>query len=779
MKTRLSTFLFWFLILAAPIFGQQGPYTSTQYNVAPSAPVPPVTSATVTQQQGGTATYYYWIVSNNSPLYSQPSGPFFVTNAPATLSATAYNTVNWTPVTGVTSYDVLRTASSTVPTGACGCAVATGVTLTTVEDISNTLNAYTVNAMGSQYQIVNNVVSGVQTLQQCYQGVCTTLGGSGNSSGVVVNNVQNFGATGKGKFSFNVTTTNGSSTVTDTTDAPFLASDVGSFMECNKSGADAFNVARTTITAFVSATQVTVATTGNANAAAGSACVWSPTDDTLAFQQAEISSYTALLAASSNVANGTTTLATPPKIYIPHGVYLLSGPVYCVFPGATKGVVPAFVGDGPTVTTLIWGQQTGTASGIAFPTSSACSVGLANTSGIGVFVNQSDSFEIGGFTATSLNFQITVQSNSGFFYFLNQQRYHIHDMQVQDLPATNGTAELLLGTGSQFGYIDNLFMQNSGIGGTIPCGSLAGAGHWRRVTMSNCAPNGGGNLNAVITGGARTPNSEGLVIDEYFGDECGFTSGNIGCTSLVSCQCTFIGSTFLSGFSGVPAVSVDGASIAVFNSSNIGAFNSANNVPGIYINSGGIAESAGSTLRGNGTAVAIEFQSATSVFVDNGGNFYQNWTGSTCNNSSPPDTVNCNGKPADTLALAFSGGFPTGALTHTWNTCYDSLATFSAVTLCNQFADQNLQIIHIKAASAVTTSCTTAPVITITDGVSSATLTLTTAKASWDSSVDASSGINGMFLKGNTITVSNTAGTCATPPTNLSVTYNMQSLLNF
>ena len=95
----------------------------------------------------GPATYYYWIVTQTSNGASSPAGPFAVINAPNTLSVSNFNQVNWTTVSGATSYDVLRTSNTGPPFAACNCAVATGLTGNAVNDQANALQPYTVNTL--------------------------------------------------------------------------------------------------------------------------------------------------------------------------------------------------------------------------------------------------------------------------------------------------------------------------------------------------------------------------------------------------------------------------------------------------------------------------------------------------------------------------------------------------------------------------------------------------------------------------------------------------------
>jgi hypothetical protein len=102
--------------------------------------------------------------------------------------------------------------------------------------------------------------------------------------------------------------------------------------------------------------------------------------------------------------------------------------------------------------------------------------------------------------------------------------------------------------------------------------------------------------------------------------------------------------------------------------------------------------------------------------------------------------------------------------------------------MCNFATQSATNITRITVQSQNTTTCATAPIITISNGTVSQTLTLTTAKSAWDSTVDASNGVGTTIFKPNTtITVKYDAGAlsaCATPPTQLSVSYNISPILS-
>jgi len=95
----------------------------------------------------GPRTLYYWLVTNNTVGASSPAGPFILSSGPNTLSSSAVVSINWAPAGGAVTYDLLRTPTGNVPTGACNCAVATAVSGTSATDQAEALNAYTVSAI--------------------------------------------------------------------------------------------------------------------------------------------------------------------------------------------------------------------------------------------------------------------------------------------------------------------------------------------------------------------------------------------------------------------------------------------------------------------------------------------------------------------------------------------------------------------------------------------------------------------------------------------------------
>lgn len=144
--------------------GDNGPYASGHLYLLPINPMPMVPSGTAFPNQGtGTTSYFYWVVSNDvdNAITSIPSGPYVTRIGPASLAANQSIQVQWqsftlpltygttaTPpnfpiTTSHVTYDVLVTSSDVPPSGACNCAIATGVTGSTAKDTGTRL-PYTV-----------------------------------------------------------------------------------------------------------------------------------------------------------------------------------------------------------------------------------------------------------------------------------------------------------------------------------------------------------------------------------------------------------------------------------------------------------------------------------------------------------------------------------------------------------------------------------------------------------------------------------------------------------
>lgn len=135
-------FVFAVLIFASVIASGQT-ITEQQINFPLTSPPVSVSGISAYSRAGtsGSCTFFYWIVGNFTIGNGPVSGPARVNNSPCTPNVV----INWSiPQQPPATYDVLRTTTSTPPSGACACAVATGVTATTQTDTSATTLAYTV-----------------------------------------------------------------------------------------------------------------------------------------------------------------------------------------------------------------------------------------------------------------------------------------------------------------------------------------------------------------------------------------------------------------------------------------------------------------------------------------------------------------------------------------------------------------------------------------------------------------------------------------------------------
>ena len=148
MRQAICIFGILLAMLGSSAAQQPSSYTAQQYNFTVLDPPAQTPSANV-QRTGnpGSQTFYYWIVTNAIGGNSNPAGPFAITQAPNTLNGSNFLGISWAPATNAVTYDVLRTTTPAMPTGACACAVAIGVSGLTTNDQSISLSAYTVNTV--------------------------------------------------------------------------------------------------------------------------------------------------------------------------------------------------------------------------------------------------------------------------------------------------------------------------------------------------------------------------------------------------------------------------------------------------------------------------------------------------------------------------------------------------------------------------------------------------------------------------------------------------------
>jgi len=108
-----------------------------------TAPGPQTVAAATVVPVGtpGATDYWYWIVAHY-PIGTSVSGPFFITNAPDTLSGANYVQLVWQTQIGASSYDVLRTNSPQFPQVAGNYALATALAATQLIDQGQALQSY-------------------------------------------------------------------------------------------------------------------------------------------------------------------------------------------------------------------------------------------------------------------------------------------------------------------------------------------------------------------------------------------------------------------------------------------------------------------------------------------------------------------------------------------------------------------------------------------------------------------------------------------------------------
>jgi hypothetical protein len=193
--------LAWFLLLCGVVLAQNpisAPPVSTSILSLPvytlnAAPVAGASLALV--GSSGQTQIYYWAVANYQ-IGSVMSPLGNISTAPATLSGSNYVAVNpWSYPSSVVSVDILKTSSNVAPTGACNCAVATGLTSGGTNDQSNSTSSYTVTLFnpGSLGITLTNEVTGngVSHLMYRQNGVLVkdlatsgggTVGGTGTAN---------------------------------------------------------------------------------------------------------------------------------------------------------------------------------------------------------------------------------------------------------------------------------------------------------------------------------------------------------------------------------------------------------------------------------------------------------------------------------------------------------------------------------------------------------------------------------------------------------------------
>jgi hypothetical protein len=622
-------------------------------------------------------------------------------------------------------------------------------------------------------------------------------------------NVVNYGAVNDALSTAQGACTSAATTTMTCTGAGFVqARDAGKTFFCSN-GTSSFYTALTTI---VSVTDSTHVVTSNASLFNTFTCtaVWGTLNDT-----AVAAAATAAIAQSSAVQSGGKKLPSTgaPTLYSPAGGYLFCTLLVNGVVNLT-GTVDGFtvLGDGRDQT--IW-----------YAGSGATPCPLTNNSSLGAFVNTGGSttnITIKGITFDGANNANTNQSAGlGLAGAVNLQ-----DVTVQRW-GSGGPAVFL---GGQH-FVDRLFVvAGTGIG--IQC--TACNADLNNIGTSN---NGTSSANLIFQNIIGSATGYGVrVRGGSIVDECG--NNATGCTQLINSRDVWFEGLAAFGTPSGHCLNVDANSYLHWIGGICGTFNNDTNTGGPVIANGGVIQASDVRMISTGTGKCL---TNNGQFNDNGGNtcesMFQIVSGTSTGTSAvltlttlgANASTNCSvgdSIEVDGAGVAGYNGFFQNAITATGassltytsvgsnmgalgaggvaycknlqtysgtlpkallnnpipNTCYVTGtfgATVTGAPMCAFKTQSATNITNIKAASTTVTACTVAPVVTISDGTATVTLTLTTAKSLWDSSVDTSTGVGTTIFKPNgTIQVTNTVGTCTTPPTNFSVSYNISPILS-
>jgi hypothetical protein len=603
-------------------------------------------------------------------------------------------------------------------------------------------------------------------------------------------NVKNYGAKGDTKQSANAT---GQAPGLTCTDCNFTSADVGKGISCGQNGTSIVNGVTTTIASVVSATSVTI---NPASRDGNGGCVvnWGTIDDTAV--QAAI---TAFVAAANATANPNA-IVNSPTLYFPAGRYYLTQPFVFQLsgPGAIKGDAG---GTNVSPSQLLFANKTTGTNALFYSSGSTLNIQDLLLDGA------QGNFTTGFTTAMLLNGGAIVDR-----------------VQVRNFGNQSGIESQGLFDGFRVSTQNNA---TTGFG--FAC--VACSGEVREINSGN---NLGAAENVLIQQVAGGSANEGFRVFGGLVDE----GAACGLSVVASSDVWLIGPSIYGSGSTHPALCIDGNSFVHFDGGLAGTFAVDIQNNGATIAAGGTLQSADVRYISTGTSKCI---TNSGQFNDNGGNSCESLFGIASGTSTGTTAVltlttlganvNTNCSVGDSLIVqnaaingyngyfkggitavtattltyltqgsnlgalgsggqaycrnlqTYSGTLPTALLNNPVpNTCYITgtfAATTTAAPMCNFFLGTATNITHIKASSTTTTACTVAPVVTISDGTVSQTLTITTAKSVWDSSVDASTGVGTTIFKPNgTITLSNTVGTCTTPPTNFSVSYNVSPILS-
>jgi hypothetical protein len=590
----------------------------------------------------------------------------------------------------------------------------------------------------------------------------------------------------------------------------FTAADVGLRAQCSFQGGTTQLAIGSTISSITSATvaQLSAVTTG------GNVCtltIGTPDDAAIA------AAYAAALAQSqggTGQGQGNRQVQTAaPVLYFPGGGWMAcatgGNPVFN-FSVGKKGF--KILGDTFESTNLYNCDNSPTMTGFGY--------WVSNTNMTGLII-ENINFN-GGFIPVA---------TGGFGYAL----YNTSSMILRNVHISQGGWGGGVFTQANINAINWIVDTQNGTG--VNCNGCTG--DWREWSVSNSAS---GFRNILIQNVTDSNINNGLHLWGGLGDECGGSD----CFRVVNSQGLWLHGVSLFGTGSGSCFQQDGTSFVHWEGGLCGTFGNDGNNSGPTILAGGVLQATDLRSIATGTGKCINNSGS---FFDNGGNscetMYQIVSG-TSTTTTAVLTLNANGTNVNTNCSVgdalfvegagipgYNGYYPSGAgitavtattLTYTTagsnlgalgaggvvscrnlqqysgnlpkallnnpipNTCYVTGtfgATVTGAPMCAFKLQSFTNVTNVKASSTTVTACSVAPVVTISDGIGTITLTITTAKSLWDSSVDVSSGVGTTIFKPygqaapvGTIQVTNTSGTCTTPPTNFSVSYNISPILS-
>ncbi len=143
-----------FLIFTLPLLSQQ---PTAQLSVLGQAPGGISFGGASAGGSGGGATVYYYVIVRYPSGLAYPSFAIPARNTAGigNLSASNFNVVSWSGMSGASGYDVIRQSTQTAPNNPCtGCAVILNTTATTVNDTGQNGGDYPPAGLGAVQSVI-------------------------------------------------------------------------------------------------------------------------------------------------------------------------------------------------------------------------------------------------------------------------------------------------------------------------------------------------------------------------------------------------------------------------------------------------------------------------------------------------------------------------------------------------------------------------------------------------------------------------------------------------